>query len=116
MDKKLKAKWIKALLGGRYKQGGDGLRINFGRQPEYCCLGVLAQIQGARWDEDGCPHLGKQLVGHIDGPSSFLAPKVAGGLHFATQKRLAEMNDGTGRFYGRISTFKDIAAYIMAKL
>lgn len=40
MDKKLKAKWVKALMSGKYKQGMDALRSD----GKYCCLGVLAEI------------------------------------------------------------------------
>lgn len=115
MKKAIKARWIKALRSGRYRQGEGGLRIDDGK-PEYCCLGVLAQIQGARWDADGCPHLGKQLVGHAAGPSFFLTPKIAAGVRYPTQKRLAEMNDGTGRFASRAVSFDDIADYIERKL
>ena len=43
LDKKLKAKWIKALLSGDYKQGKGILKNKKG---EYCCLGVLADICG----------------------------------------------------------------------
>lgn len=42
MDKKLKAKWVKALLSGKYEQGSGALH----RADKYCCLGVLAEIAG----------------------------------------------------------------------
>ncbi len=40
MDKKLKAKWVKALMSGKYKQGEGCLRLG----DEYCCLGVLRAV------------------------------------------------------------------------
>lgn len=47
MDAKIKAKWIKALRSGEYKQATGALRVN----DSYCCLGVLADLQGADDDE-----------------------------------------------------------------
>ena len=44
MDKKLKAKWVKALRSGKYEQGRYMLRHN----NEYCCLGVLCRVAGVR--------------------------------------------------------------------
>jgi hypothetical protein len=44
MDAKLKAKWIKALRSGEYKQGKTFLyKAN---EEAYCCLGVLCAING----------------------------------------------------------------------
>jgi len=40
MDKKLKAKWVKALRSGEYKQAAVRLRSSDG----FCCLGVLREI------------------------------------------------------------------------
>ena len=46
MDAKLKAKWIKALRSGKYKQGrGTYYNRQTGR---YCCLGVLAAVDQNR--------------------------------------------------------------------
>lgn len=49
MDKKLKAKWVKALLSGKYPQGSGALyeKMHGG----YCCLGVLCAVAGASPDE-----------------------------------------------------------------
>lgn len=45
MDKKLKAKWVKALRSGEYKQAYSRLkRINARKQASYCCLGVLCEV------------------------------------------------------------------------
>lgn len=46
MDKKLKAKWIKALKSGKYRQGTGRLYTKETRS--YCCLGVLGKVAGKR--------------------------------------------------------------------
>jgi len=50
MDKKIKARWLKALRGQRYLQGTGGLR--FGNS--FCCLGVLCDLHSKEmflgWD------------------------------------------------------------------
>lgn len=43
MDSIVKRKWIEALRSGEYSQGKESLRDGNGN---YCCLGVLAEIQG----------------------------------------------------------------------
>lgn len=51
MNKKLKAKWIKALTSGEYKQGAGKLRrVHRGNDLRHCCLGVLCEISGAKWE------------------------------------------------------------------
>lgn len=40
MNKKIKQKWINALLSGEYKQGNNALHIN----KQFCCLGVLCDL------------------------------------------------------------------------
>ena len=49
MDKKLKAKWVKALRSGRYKQG----RVYMYNDGRYCCLGVLACVMGHNPAKEG---------------------------------------------------------------
>lgn len=51
MDKKLKAKWVAALRSGDYKQGNGVLRRETKDGVEFCCLGVLCDIEGATWKE-----------------------------------------------------------------
>lgn len=57
LPKKFKAKWIKALRSGKYKQGTEYLKYietdiddNFKETKEirYCCLGVACEIAGAK--------------------------------------------------------------------
>ena len=40
MKKELKSRWVTALRSGEYKQGRRNLRLN----NEFCCLGVLCEI------------------------------------------------------------------------
>ena len=77
MDAKLKAKWVKALRSGRYRQGIGSL---YSRR-RYCCLGVLA-ITFKRRKED------------IKG-FAFLSDhnNCHGLLEHDAQKGLASMND-----------------------
>lgn len=44
MDAKIKARWIKALRSGKYKQGQGRLRQPTPDGDEYCCLGVLCEL------------------------------------------------------------------------
>lgn len=50
--KKNRAKWIRALCSGRYKQTQSNLRWIDMSGEKYCCLGVACQISGlGKWDE-----------------------------------------------------------------
>lgn len=55
MDKKLKAKWVKALRSGKFKQCHDAYyNGKRGMHAAYCCLGVLDRIdQGSKVREWG---------------------------------------------------------------
>lgn len=45
MNKEIKAKWLTALRGGKYKQGSGFLRISQdGVEDRFCCLGVLCDL------------------------------------------------------------------------
>ena len=85
MDKKLKAKWVKALRSGKFEQGQKALRIG----NTYCCLGVLCEVA-----EFKSTHSGIMLNEH---GHAFLDAD--------TQERLAMFNDN-----GR--SFQWIASYI----
>lgn len=114
MDKRLKKLWVKALRSGRYKQGKGALK----EAGQYCCLGVLANIQGAKWTEAGNPYVGSVCIGKRNEETALLRPKFAGGLSTKTQGRLAMMNDGDYTSFGAKipMSFKEIADYIEKKL
>lgn len=103
MDQKLKRKWIKALRSGKYEQGGDHLK----RGNRFCCLGVLADIQGCTW-ERGEPTKKSKNVGMLHQESVLLSPSFCG-IRKSTQNSLAEMNDNG-------STFAEIADYIEKRM
>lgn len=101
--KKVKEQWIAALRSGKYKQGVEALKRVFqpGAQPEYCCLGVLAECLAASGEAKvvfGEP--GKGAVGRVpvkvDGQvrqgdeCGFLPLNV---MDLAAQSKLATMND-----------------------
>lgn len=60
MDKKLKAKWVKALRSGKYKQCTSELYDSEAR--EYCCLGVLCVVAKLEPDANAYTKLDR-LVG-----------------------------------------------------
>jgi hypothetical protein len=116
MNKQLKAKWIKALRSGQYRRGVTRLVSEDGKQ--FCCLGVLADVQGCIWQETrygnlkpimprGQKTFSSNSADNDDG--EYLKPSKAGGLPLAEQVRLAKMNDGG-------ATFKKIADYIEKNL
>ena len=58
MNKQIKARWVRALRSGKYKQGKEALH----QDGQYCCLGVLCDISGVgKWEV--CRHVvGEQYV------------------------------------------------------
>jgi hypothetical protein len=101
MNPKLKRKWIKALRSGDYPQGKGSLKNSLG---SYCCLGVLAEIQGCKLDE----------IPIGDRVTTTLPRGLNAGLTVGKRRILAGMNDGTGTFEQH--SFSRIADYIEEKL
>lgn len=101
MNKTIKAKWVKALRSGRYRQAMGFLEL----RGSYCCLGVLCRVMKAEKDAYGSFYWGED-EGYAVLPEA-LRKEVK--IPPRTQGRLASMNDGGERF-------KDIAAYIEKKL
>src|SRR6185369_2630794 len=98
MKKSVKAKWIKALRSGRYKQGNFTLRDKRRSETRYCCLGVLAQIQGCKWKQGDSGLIVPFLKGKQVGSAGYLDPdsKAAAGLTDRNLHTLAAMNDRRG--------------------
>lgn len=96
MDKKLKAKWVKALRSGKYEQGGLVLR----HENAYCCLGVLRHINDPKDNESS----------DIE-PGAMLSDKQLKRFGFGprTAEKLADMNDEG-------ISFNEIADYIERNL
>lgn len=104
MDTELKAKWVEALRSGKYKKGTSFL-VN--DSEEYCCLGVLMDIQGIG--------IMKEYPNEDDRCTCDLPLNRVGGLNYDECCNLAAMNDGTGN-YERPRQFVEIADYIEANL
>lgn len=112
MNKRIKAKWLKALRSGKYKQGTGILRrVDLETaQYKYCCLGVLADCSGVRWRQFYTdPNTGKRApLKELD-----LLPRVVAarlGINdppddIETQLRLAKMNDEFGWDFGAIANW-----------
>jgi hypothetical protein len=62
MDPKIKADWLAALRSGKYEQCRSHLHQQGGG---FCCLGVLADIQGVEWIGGETPD--KRMVPIKDG-------------------------------------------------
>ena len=84
MDAKIKKQWLKALRSGEYKKGINQLQWDDGSGNQtFCCLGVLCDIQGRKWDR------AKVLTSNIP-------KKWAAGLSKKQMNDLAARNDGAG--------------------
>lgn len=107
MDAKLKAKWLRALRGGQYRQAKGRLANKTGTA--FCCLGVLADIQGCLW-KDRANSAGELLPvnpkgGNIIGDGVIESPVFDGGLTNETQRLLASMNDQKGTSFRRLADY-----------
>lgn len=111
MNKKLKAKWLRALRSGAYRQTDGKLANDAGTA--FCCLGVLADIQGCTWrpgdNGDGLVPVNKANRAIVRDSDDWLPIKRAGGLSSDQQEKLAGMNDNG-------KSFKQIAGYIEVEL
>jgi len=99
MNPEIKTKWVTALRSGEYKQTKGKLR-EYGRK-RFCCLGVLADINGAKWSTAG----NSWGVGK---PAEWNEGEYYGhgtGLRLTSALKLVEMND-SGK------SFLEIADYI----
>ncbi len=114
LNRKIRTKWTRALRSGGYKQGVGRLCFSTSKGKKFCCLGVLADIQGAEWKVTASafnpvrlPLIDKIPVSaNIDTPA-FLSPEFRKevGLSKRAESRLAELNDNG-------KTFKEIAKWI----
>jgi len=99
----IKKRWISALRSGKYKQGTGQLRD---AQNNFCCLGVLCDVQGRHWwKPEGT---GEWTIGVGDqqdwlGPNNEKLIRDIGGYEHRT--KLIKMND-SGK------SFEQIARYI----
>lgn len=104
LDKVLKRKWLAALRSGQFRQGRGCLKTAYtfagakDGEMAFCCLGVLNEISD-------------KVLRSSDG-AELLSPASCG-ITRATQKKLANLNDGIDV---KPQTFSQIADYIEANL
>lgn len=98
MDAELKTKWVAALRSGKYQQAKSCLRdldeTNL-KVVRFCCLGVLIDIQGAKWIADN-PKINGKKANHSRG--GWVSEEFSGGLLLRDQERLSDMNDSGANF------------------
>jgi len=100
MDAELKAKWVKALRSGEYKQGFS----SFEKEGRFCCLGVLCKIMNEPTQE---PATG---LNNWDVVHEHL------GRDYGVVDELWHRNDGVYSFGGKRHSFSEIADYIEENL
>lgn len=98
MDAELKAKWVKALRSGEFKQARGFLQKDGG----YCCLGVLCLIAGISVDRL------ETQEGYADIFDLIGSDEVSRGL--------SSLNDGSRFENLHPHTFPEIADYIEKNL
>src|SRR5262245_41276266 len=104
MDSELKAKWVAALRSGEYLQAREALKS----RGAFCCLGVLADVKGAKWEgiSEGRPILDGRSVKHENGDWQ---DEDVLDIPLKLEEELSDMNDN-----GR--SFPEIADYIEANI
>ena len=114
LPKVFKAKWLKALRSGKFKQAQAQLCVKEGDSVSYCCLGVACRIVHPKMDleEHG-------LIAKSQFRNKYESVRVPKLLHGGTDtsmldfnpvvKTLTDMNDGG-------SSFKQIANFISKNL
>lgn len=128
MQAELKQKWIGALRGGQYQQGTGQLKgyrtdhydedeNHVLEDPEYCCLGLLAEVAGLPVESysgeaflGDCNPLDTCGLGSEKGdPSDPDYSSEDPGTHTTIQRKLAAMNDNG-------KSFAEIADWIEANI
>lgn len=117
MRKDIKAKWIRALRSGKYRQGDGQLR----NDDKFCCLGVLCDIHakatGEKWD--GNTYAGVEIQLPVSVAKWARIPKKFLDDHSIqeTDIQLSEdPDDNLSTLNDSGHTFKEIADVIKEKL
>ena len=103
MDVKIKEKWLEALRSGKYRQTRGKLKS---RNGAFCCLGVLCDIQGAKW-------IWKNKFYSTNGDEALPPKEFSAGISDIDMPLLTSRNDGSGH---KKHSFVQIADYIEANL
>ena len=96
MDIETRDRWVKALRSGEYKQDTEHncLRVTLDEgEYKYCCLGVLADIQGADLDKYGSRSWFSAENIECRNYTNDQQHKYSGGLDQVTMERCALIND-----------------------
>lgn len=104
ITKRMTRRLIKALESGEYRKTRYALCNK--RGDAFCCLGVLADIQGAEWETS----IENRLfpIGNRQN-EAMLEYKWAAGLSGGTMTKLARLNDGS-------RTFKPVIKYLKEEI
>lgn len=90
LDKKIKRKWVTALMSGKFKKGIGALTSTTSKKTSrFCCLGVLCEISH-RIKRKGDNYLFGKQPRHLDLPDTFLREI---GLSLEEQNILIILND-----------------------
>ena len=109
MDLNWKAKWLKALRSGKYKQTDCVLRRGGNKKKAtFCCFGVLCDVAGAKWEKSykNFDAYKCSFGDHTLSPSSL----ELFGIASVQQRKLIVMNDIEN------NSFNEIADYIEKRL
>lgn len=114
MDKKIRAKWIRALRSGKYKQTRGQIK----HRDAYCCLGVLCTVMKADWSKDKNGDFDAKIKGAKVTKLNLLQQSflLKVGLTSGQEGTLAALNDGEHHNNIKKHSFKQIADYIKANL
>lgn len=94
---KIIRKWVRALESGNYKQTSGALCRREGGKPSYCCLGVLARVQGKRFDSGEAFKVGNDFY------VSSLPVSLLAGMSGDQQSKFIRMNDTYGYSFKQIA-------------
>ncbi len=102
--------WVEALESGTYKRGTGYLRKlikfkNGNEKVQHCCLGVLADLKGEKWEEDEARYTDNEATVFTATKNGNLTSLKDTILPRDLQSTLADMNDDGG-------SFKQIAKWI----
>ncbi len=105
MKAEVKEKWVKALRSRQFKQGAGSLkRETVQGKLEYCCLGVLHEVDGGKWHKG----ISKYSTGTRRRASSShgkLNGKFKRGLTLEESSTLMKMNDEDGKKFYQIANW-----------
>lgn len=93
MKPELRTKWVDALRSGDYQQTQGALRKK-NSEYSYCCLGVLCQIIGVKWENEQHCYYQIEEDKIFNGGDLNIDMCDDIGLSHTTMGELAMMNDG----------------------